>query len=74
MKSLYPGRVWSGLYAMGALGFIRQDGKRFTILGAGHNIRSLARRIEAIQLTANRANGEDDRLNVWGDLERRTEP
>ncbi|TME01473.1 MAG: rhomboid family intramembrane serine protease [Chloroflexi bacterium] len=74
VKSLYPGRVWSGLYAMGALGFIRQDGKRFTILGAGHNIRSLARRIEAIRLTANRANGEGDRLNGWGDVERRTEP
>ena len=52
VESLYPGRVFSGLLAMGAIGFMRHDGQRFAILGAGHAIRPLARRIEAIRLAA----------------------
>jgi membrane associated rhomboid family serine protease len=52
VESLYPGRVFSGLFAMGAIGFIRRDGKRFAILGAGHQVRPLARQIEAIRLAA----------------------
>ncbi len=60
VESLYPGRVLSGLFAMGAIGFIRKDGKRFAVLGAGHSVRPLARRIEAIRLAANTPSGGHD--------------
>src|SRR6266849_3681473 len=69
VESLYPGRVFSGLFAVGAIGFIRRDGKRLAILGAGHKVRPLARRIEAIRLAANKANTREDRPTTKSEVD-----
>ena len=52
VEQFYPGRIYSGLFAMGAIGFLRKDGTRFTLLSAGHRVRTLALRLEAIRLAA----------------------
>lgn len=54
VEALYPGHIFSGLVATGAVGFIRRDGKRFGVPTAGHRVRPLALHIETIRQAANR--------------------
>ena len=50
VESLYPGRMYSGLLAISAVGMVRRDGKTFSIPSVGHSVRPLALKLESIRL------------------------